>query len=205
MNAGNAGTTEQHYDFNSGLRRRKDLALLWAESAYRHDECVAYAVDSPFRQTCLDNASGTFISKYEQNNGFGSFDATTKRIVDWVNINQELGDIAIPGDGLSIYFSDGIKKHTQLCTDMIADYRVGANAEPEPSVCSYNVNGTNTPTDDPNSLDRKFQILMLSGVLPNREDIGGSIPMSGLYPKRLRPLSPSESKHYDHFHLKVQQ
>ena len=203
---GNFGTTEQHYDFNSGLRRRKDLALLWAESAYRFAHCKQHGEGSALRQTCEAGRSTEFISQYDGAIVFPEdrFESTSKRITDWININQNLSAdfVAIPGNNLSIFFSDGITKYSQLCADMIADYKIGANGEPEPSICTYNVDGTNTSTDDPASLDRKFQILMLSlGQLPNFDQL--PVEINTNTSKRILPIKPSEQGHFDHYHLKA--
>ena len=148
---------------------------------------------------CEATAAATFKANFDADpNQEDYFDDVKGRLVKWINLNQQLGEIALPNgvSSISFLFSDGIQKYNGLCNTMKAMYTAGARTAPDSLVCTRNADGTTAS-------NQAFQLQLTSGRLPNRETL---VPAtSTAFQLRTIGLQPSESRHFDHFHLKVPQ
>ena len=147
---------------------------------------------------CEATAAATFKANFDADpNQEDYFDDVKGRLVQWINLNQQLGEID-PETNVEFRFSDGLMKFDSVCRQMKSFYSVGAKGFSPTDVCNRKVNSNTLTTED-----KRFQELLLEGVLSNGDAIPATdLGIDGPSP-RFSPLRPSESGHFDHFHIKV--
>ncbi|MBK7891396.1 MAG: hypothetical protein IPJ84_11275 [Bdellovibrionales bacterium] len=199
---GNTGSTSQHYDFASGSKRIADLAVVWAESIYRNEQCNSLTRESAEHIACEATATTHFQTEFDIDHPSDTFQTKRARLVRWINLNQQLGSIPMPAGtkSLQFKFSDGLRKFSSLCEAMVTAYQSGTAQLVPAEGCEQKID--HSPFDES---DIQFQLStkLPSGILPNGDAIPGTLQQSTFTNSRLKKLQIHELLHYDHFHLEI--